>query len=72
MLYEVGDIDGAQGAWLRCVEHEHARAATNLGFLLQQRGDLEGARSAYYAAECWGDPEGQRLGAALRGPGEDL
>jgi hypothetical protein len=60
-----GELARAEVTWRRCLAHRDARAATNLGFLLEQRGDPHGARLAYSAAARWGDPEGRRLAAAL-------
>ena len=57
LLYEAGDLDGAETAWRRCVERRHARAAANLGYLLQRRGDLEGALLAHADAERWSETE---------------
>ena len=37
------------------MKHQHVQAAANLGFLLERRGDLDGARAAYQAAERWAD-----------------
>ena len=36
-------------------EPSPCQAAANLGFLLERRGDLDGARAAYAAAERWAD-----------------
>ena len=55
LLYEQGDLDGAEAAWRRCLSGHHVQAAANLAFLLQRRGDLDGARAAYAAAERWAD-----------------
>jgi len=69
LLYEVGDLDGAEAAWRRCMVHQHAQAASNLGFLLERRGDLDGAGAAYAAAERWADstpPESVNLGSEDR------
>jgi hypothetical protein len=65
LFYDAGELARAEVTWRRCLAHRDARAATNLGFLLEQRGDPHGARLAYSAAARWGDPEGRRLGAAL-------
>ena len=55
LLYEQGDLDGAEAAWRRCMSRHHAQAAANLGFLLQRRGDLDAAGAVYAAAERWAD-----------------
>ena len=66
LLYDASDYEGAEEAWTRCLAHQHARAATYLGFLLAQRGDVAHARLTYSAAELWGDPEaaGRRTAVA--------
>jgi hypothetical protein len=61
LLYEAGDLDGAEAAWRRCIERQHARASANLGFLLQGRGDLEGALAAHADAKRWSVAPGSRM-----------
>ena len=43
LLYEAGDLDGAEAAWRRSAGRGHARAAENLEFLLRHRQELETA-----------------------------
>jgi hypothetical protein len=41
LLYEVGDLDGAEAAWRRSAGRGHVRAAANLLFLSRHRRQLE-------------------------------
>jgi outer membrane biosynthesis protein TonB len=65
--FDAGDLEGAESAWRQCLPHEHARAATNLGFLFERAGDLDRARLAYLTGARWGDPVGLELAQHLAG-----
>ncbi|MBV9819845.1 MAG: hypothetical protein JOZ07_16055 [Solirubrobacterales bacterium] len=67
-LYSRGYPEGAETAWRQAAGAGHAKAATRLGMLLEQRGELDQAREAYDRAERSGDPAAAGLGAALRRP----
>ena len=41
LLYEAGDLDGANAAWRRSAGRGHVRAAANLLFLSRRRRELE-------------------------------
>jgi Flp pilus assembly protein TadD len=51
LLYERGDLEGAEAASRRTDERGNAAAAHNLGLLLKQRRDLEGADAACRRAD---------------------
>jgi hypothetical protein len=53
LLYERGDLEGAEAASRRTDERGNAAAAHNLGLLLKQRRDLEGADPPFAAPTSW-------------------
>ncbi len=46
LLYEVGDLDGAEASWRRSVHRGHPRATENLEFLVRRRRERTTAGSA--------------------------
>ncbi|MBV9819844.1 MAG: hypothetical protein JOZ07_16050 [Solirubrobacterales bacterium] len=65
-FYSRGYPGGAETAWRHAAAAGHAQAATRLGMLLEQRGDLDAAREAYEHGERGGDPAAAGRAAALR------
>ncbi len=80
LRYEAGDLRGAESAWRSLLAvrslggHETqrgrgrgpaAKAATNLGYLLERRSDFSGAEAMYRDAASWGDETGARMLGAL-------
>jgi hypothetical protein len=48
LLYERGDLEGAEAAWRRAEQRGHPEGAKKLGMVLYERGDLTGAEEAFF------------------------
>jgi tetratricopeptide (TPR) repeat protein len=71
LLYQRGDLVGAEAAFGRGDQRGQAAAATNLGILLRDRGDLAGAEAAFRRADQRGSGSGANdLGALLYTKGD--